>query len=50
MLNTDKLIEDIKSVVLRTEILLLEQRIAELELRQLGTELIEDALGFQIGD
>jgi len=50
MLDIPKLVKDIESVVLRTEVLLLEHRVTELELRQLGTAIIEDCLGFQIGD
>ena len=45
-----KLIEDIKSIILRTEILLVDQRIIELEMRQLGTEILENMLGYTIED
>ena len=50
MLSVENLIADLKSVVVRTEILLIEQRLLEIEQYQLGTEILESMLGYQIGD
>lgn len=47
-LDVEKLIADIDSIILRTKVLLLEQRIIELELKKEGTEIIESILGYQI--
>jgi hypothetical protein len=56
MLNIDvdhaveRLVECIKDLSMRLEIISLEERIEQLELIQMGTLIIEDMLGYQIGD
>jgi Holliday junction resolvase RusA-like endonuclease len=46
----DNLIKAISDVQIRLQIIDVDQRIHELELRQEGTQIIESLLGYQIGD
>ena len=46
----DRLAKTIKDVSVRIEIILLEDRVEQLELRQQGTKILESMLGHTIGD
>lgn len=46
----DTVIDEVRELAIRIQLILLDERIRQLELIQQGTEVIESLFGYQIGD